>query len=102
MKHDIHYILYGKEDSPLTIHFQVANMSKNEIQQNGWTSVPLDPSILFGGEPFKNRPGPLLVADIKFPNDDPIVVKVQSYAQERLPIQTFNHSMRVFYFGMVI
>lgn len=75
-------------------------MAANQIEQNGWTSVPLDPSKLFGGEPFKNAPGPILVADIKFPNDDPIVVKVQSYAKDRLPIQTFNHSMRVFYFGM--
>jgi cyanamide hydratase len=75
-------------------------MSATQIQQNGWTSVPLDPSKLFNGEPYKNVPGPLLVADIKFPNDDPIVAKVQSYAKEKLPIETFNHSMRVFYFGM--
>ncbi|KAL7808381.1 hypothetical protein V8C26DRAFT_296612 [Trichoderma gracile] len=77
-------------------------MLSDEIKQNGWTSVPLDPSKLFGGEPFKNRPEPLLVSDIKFPDDDPIVAKIQSYAKERLPIQTFNHSMRVFYFSSAI
>ncbi|TFB01526.1 Cyanamide hydratase [Trichoderma ghanense] len=77
-------------------------MPADEIKQNGWTSVPLDPSKLFGSQPFQNRPGPLLVADIKFPDDDPIVVKVKSYAKERLPIQTFNHSMRVFYFSSAI
>ncbi|UKZ78172.1 hypothetical protein TrVFT333_005907 [Trichoderma virens FT-333] len=77
-------------------------MSANQIELNGWTSVPLDPSKLFAGEPFKNVPGPILVADIKFPNDDPIVAKVQSYAKEKLPIQTFNHSMRVFYFASAI
>lgn len=75
-------------------------MSTNEVAQNGWTSVPLDPSKLFGGEPFKNAPGPILAADIKFPDDDPIVAKVRSYAKEKLPIETFNHSMRVFYFCM--
>lgn len=77
-------------------------MSATQIQQNGWTSVPLDPSKLFNGEPYKNVPGPLLVADIKFPSDDPIVTKVQSYAKDKLPIETFNHSMRVFYFGSAI
>ncbi|RFU77399.1 cyanamide hydratase [Trichoderma arundinaceum] len=77
-------------------------MSANEIAQNGWTSMPLDPSKLFGGKPFKNAPGPILVADINFPDDNPIVAKVQSYAKEKLPIQTFNHSMRVFYFASAI
>ncbi|KAK1240276.1 hypothetical protein MKX08_007718 [Trichoderma sp. CBMAI-0020] len=77
-------------------------MSANEIAQNGWTALPLDPSKLFGGKPFKNAPGQLLVSDIKFPEDDPIVAKVQSYAKEKLPIQTYNHSMRVFYYATAI
>ncbi|KAL7928936.1 cyanamide hydratase [Trichoderma chlorosporum] len=77
-------------------------MSANEIELNGWTSVPLDPSKLFGGAPFKNAPGSILVADIKFPNDDPIVAKVQGYAKEKLSIETFNHSMRVFYYASAI
>lgn len=75
-------------------------MSTDEIAQNGWTALPLDPSKLFGGKPFRNAPGQLLVSDIKFPEDDSIVAKVQSYAKEKLPIQTYNHSMRVFYYGM--
>ncbi|EHK50976.1 uncharacterized protein TrAtP1_009984 [Trichoderma atroviride] len=77
-------------------------MSTNEIAQNGWTALPLDPSKLFGGKPFRNAPGQLLVSDIKFPEDDPIVAKVQSYAKEKLPIQTYNHSMRVFYYATAI
>lgn len=74
-------------------------MSANEIAQNGWTALPLDPSKLFGGKPYRNAPEQLLVSDIKFPEDDPIVAKVQSYAKEKLSIQTYNHSMRVFYYG---
>ncbi|KAM0449177.1 hypothetical protein ACHAPV_007943 [Trichoderma viride] len=77
-------------------------MSTNEIAQNGWTALPLDPSKLFGGKPFRNAPGQLLVSDIKFPEDDPIVAKVQTYAKEKLPIQTYNHSMRVFYYATAI
>lgn len=60
--------------------------------------MPLDPSKLWGGKPFRNVPEPILVADIPFPKD-PLVLMVQQYVKEKLPIQTFNHSMRVFYFG---
>ena len=74
-------------------------MSTIEIAQNGWTYVPLNPSNLFGGKAFKNIPEPLFISDMKFPSEDLIVAKVQSYAREKLPAQTFNHSMRVFYFG---
>ncbi|KAL6894994.1 hypothetical protein GGI43DRAFT_411603 [Trichoderma evansii] len=77
-------------------------MPANDIAQNGWTALPLDPSKLFGGKPFRNAPGPLLVSDIKFPEDDPVVAKVRSYAKEKLPIQTYNHSMRVFYYTTAI
>lgn len=77
-------------------------MSAKDIAQNGWTALPLDPSKLFGGKPFRNAPGPLLVSDIKFPEDDPIVAKVRSYAKEKLPVQTYNHSMRVFYYTTAI
>ncbi|KAH8131185.1 hypothetical protein LI328DRAFT_138989, partial [Trichoderma asperelloides] len=77
-------------------------MSAKDIAQNGWTALPLDPSKLFGGKPFRNAPGPLLVSDIKFPEDDPIVAEVRSYAKKKLPIQTYNHSMRVFYYTTAI
>lgn len=36
--------------------------------------------------------------EINFP-EDPIVIEVQKYAKETLSIQTFNHCIRVFYFG---
>ncbi|KAK0765802.1 hypothetical protein N5P37_001740 [Trichoderma harzianum] len=74
---------------------------EEHIAQNGWSSLPLDPSQLWGGKPFRNIPGPILVDDIKFP-EDPIAVEVQKYAKEMLPMQTFNHSMRVFYFASAI
>ncbi|KAL7953029.1 hypothetical protein V8C34DRAFT_318543 [Trichoderma compactum] len=72
-----------------------------EVAQNGWSSFPLDPSQLWGGKPFKNIPGPILVDDAKFPKDL-ITIEVQKYAKAMLPIQTFNHSMRVFYFASLL
>ena len=75
-------------------------MSADEVLQNGWTAVPLDAGIIFSGKPFINPPEPLLAADIEFPSaKDPIVKQVQEHAQKVLTRQTYNHSMRVYYFG---
>ena len=73
--------------------------SEEDIAKNGWTAVPVDPKIVLGGKPYIHEPEPLLVKDIAFPWEDPVVAKVHAYAKERLPTQTFNHCMRVFYFG---
>jgi cyanamide hydratase len=74
-------------------------MASNEVLANGWTAVPIDGRQLFNGNTYKHQPTPLKMASIKFPSDDPIVVKVQEYAKEKLPLETFNHSMRVYYYG---
>ena len=77
-------------------------MAPGEIAQNGWHAVPLDPSTIFKGKPYINKPGPLLVADMRFPDEDPVVAKVRDYAREKLPQKTFEHSMRVYYYSTVI
>ncbi|KAF6814156.1 cyanamide hydratase [Colletotrichum sojae] len=77
-------------------------MCQDEIASNGWTAVPVDAGKIFGDKPFLHAPEPLSVNDIKFPADDPVVAKTLQYAQTRLHAQTFNHSMRVFYYGMAI
>ena len=69
------------------------------IALHGWTATPRDPNAIFKSRPYLHAPGPLLVKDIPFPSDDPIVAHVQAYAKEKLSPQTYNHSMRVFYFG---
>lgn len=70
------------------------------IAEHGWTPVPVDAEAIFKGRPYLNRPIPILAKDIHFPSDDVIVAKVQAYAKEHLPPQTYNHSMRVFYWGI--
>ncbi|WYZ42541.1 hypothetical protein EsH8_VI_000240 [Colletotrichum jinshuiense] len=78
-------------------------MSKaDEIALNGWTAVPVDAARILNGKPYIHVPERLLVDDISFPSDDHIVSNVQQYAKDKLPEQTFNHSMRVFYFGSAI
>lgn len=71
--------------------------AKDSIVEHGWTAVPVDPEATFKGKPYLHQPSPVLVKDITFPSDDPIVAKVQDYAKGKLAWQAYNHSMRVFY-----
>ncbi|RAL06905.1 putative cyanamide hydratase [Aspergillus homomorphus CBS 101889] len=77
-------------------------MCRNEVELNGWTSVPVNAGAIFQDQPFITAPGPLSIDEIKFPSDDPVVAKTQEYAQAVLHPQTYNHSMRVYYYGMAI
>ncbi|MCJ1407257.1 hypothetical protein MMC19_001328 [Ptychographa xylographoides] len=72
------------------------------ILEHGFTPVPrdVDHEILRGAKNIKD-PAPLLTKDIDFPSD-PIVQKVQDHAKEQLGEQTYNHSMRVYYYGQAI
>lgn len=74
-------------------------MANNDIALHGWTPIVRDHQALLAGKPYINKPSALLVKDIEFPSDD-LVSKVREHAEEKLPGPTFNHSMRVFYFGM--
>ncbi|KAK3318952.1 hypothetical protein B0H66DRAFT_253790 [Apodospora peruviana] len=74
----------------------------NTVALHGWTPVPRDANAILKSRPYLHKPTPLLVRDIKFPSDDPLVAKVQAYAKEKLSPQTYNHSMRVFYFATTI
>lgn len=68
------------------------------VALHGWTAVPRDAKVILAGKPYINKPESLLVKDIKFPSEDPVVASIQEYALEKLSPQTFNHSMRVYYF----
>ncbi|KAJ5822640.1 cyanamide hydratase [Penicillium robsamsonii] len=77
-------------------------MCHQEIAANGWTSMPANAGAIFGDQPFINKPESLSLSDIKFPFDDPTVAKTLKYAKEALHPETFNHSMRVYFYGMAI
>ncbi|KAJ5392600.1 hypothetical protein N7509_008090 [Penicillium cosmopolitanum] len=77
-------------------------MCQHEIASNGWTSVPVDAGVIFGDRPFINEPENLSISEVSFPSDDPIVTKTFDYAKRVLHPAAFNHSMRVYYYGMVI
>ncbi|KAJ5922290.1 hypothetical protein N7516_009993 [Penicillium verrucosum] len=77
-------------------------MCHQEIAANGWTSTAANAGAIFGDQPFINKPDALCFTDIKFPFDDPTVAKTLKYAKETLHAETFNHSMRVYFYGMAI
>jgi len=78
-------------------------MSNPAIETYGWTAVPrkfetlLSQSNAESAGPAK----PLSVASIPLP-DSPLAQAVHEYAKKELAIETFNHSMRVFYYGQAI
>ncbi|KAL2757337.1 hypothetical protein ACRALDRAFT_1060739 [Sodiomyces alcalophilus JCM 7366] len=76
--------------------------SNDDIKKNGWDACPLNPAKILKGKAFLHEPKPLRVDEISFPSDDPVVAKVQEYAKARLMEQAYNHSMRVYYYGMTM
>ncbi|KAI8625292.1 hypothetical protein F5Y19DRAFT_450934 [Xylariaceae sp. FL1651] len=75
--------------------------SVDDISKHGWTAVLRDADAIFKTKP-PVKPSPLGIADMRFPSDDPVVAKVQRYAKEHLIEQTYNHSMRVYCWGLSI
>ena len=74
--------------------------NETSISTDGWTAVSRAQSkILSKVDP--NSPAKFKVDDIELPGSD-VVKKTHKYAKERLPEETFNHSMRVYYYGSAI
>jgi len=67
------------------------------IEKYGWSAIPRSQSKLL--ERVKPKtPKPIAMSEVT-PPSSPVVRKVHDYVKERLPEETFNHSMRVFYYG---
>ena len=64
----------------------------------GWTALPRDPSVILHGKENVKDPQPVKVADVQLPDTD-LAKKVLEYARKELREETFNHSMRVYYYG---
>jgi cyanamide hydratase len=66
-----------------------------QVEEYGWTATPCDASQLKLYVP----PAPQLVDDLPCP-DTAVAKASMEYAKAELPPHTFNHSMRVYYYGM--
>lgn len=74
---------------------------EQEIEAYGWQAVPRsNAAILNMAQKFEEAPV------FRFPEleqnltQTDLTQKVEKYAKEQLPMETFNHSMRVFLYGM--
>jgi cyanamide hydratase len=74
-------------------------LSRDEqILEYGWTALPCDPSQWGGDKKNHHNPTPQLCEQVPIP-DTPLVKAAMEYVKSELPEHTFNHSMRVFYYG---
>ena len=76
----------------------MASSRDSDILEHGFTAVPRDINKILNGTGKLHDPSPLLTKDIPFPSS-PLVLEVQKYAKANLNEQTYNHSMRVYYYG---
>ncbi|THV03503.1 cyanamide hydratase [Dendrothele bispora CBS 962.96] len=68
----------------------------------GFTPVVRDPEILFRDHPTASpKQDPFVVNDFPLP-DSPLVQSVKAFVQKELDEQTFNHSNRVYIYGVAL
>lgn len=77
-------------------------MSEN-VSFYGFTPVPRDPEVLFAGHPTASGDNPkqdlFVASDFPLP-DSPVVEQVKAFVKKELDEQTYNHSHRVYIYGM--
>jgi cyanamide hydratase len=71
------------------------------MSKYGFTAQPRDINFLLKGRKNIHDPSLVMVADIKLPETS-LAKRVHEYAKTELREETFNHSMRVYYFGRAI
>ncbi|EKG18575.1 hypothetical protein MPH_04173 [Macrophomina phaseolina MS6] len=67
----------------------------------GWRAVPRNPAVVLQGKSKLTDPIPLTLEDMPFPDTD-LVRQSLARVQKQLPIETLNHSLRVYYYGLAI
>ncbi|KAJ5682264.1 HD domain containing protein [Penicillium macrosclerotiorum] len=71
----------------------------------GFTAVPASAQALLASTPAYPRqssaPAPIPARDTPMPNT-PLAVRINSYAKAHLPEPTYNHSLRVYHYGLAI
>ena len=77
----------------------------NPINTYGFTAVPASAQALLTSTPAypppTTAPIPILVSDTPIPNT-PLATRINAYAKAHLPTPTYNHSLRVYHFGLAI
>jgi cyanamide hydratase len=76
-------------------------MSNPAIDTYGWTAVPVKLEALLSLSKDSGSAPPFSTTSITLPSS-PLAKSALEYAKKELPIETFNHSLRVFYYGSAI
>lgn len=71
----------------------------NPIKDFGWEPVPRSFETLLGSRKEVKKAEPIKVDEIELPNTK-LAQEIIDYAKKELPEPTFNHSKRVFYYGI--
>lgn len=78
-------------------------MSANPITEYGFTAVPASAIQILNDPTTKPSSPPPAITLSSFPTPDTALAKrIQAYAKTHLPEPTYNHSLRVYYFGQAI
>lgn len=70
------------------------------LEVHGWTAQPRSVSTFLGDTNALPAPKPQRVDEIPLPSSA-LATAVLEYAKRELREETFNHSMRVYYYGTV-
>ena len=70
----------------------------NPIQDYGWEAQPRSFEALLASRVAPRKAEPVKINDIKVPNTK-LARDVAEYTRKEYEEQTFNHCMRVFYYG---
>lgn len=73
------------------------NIKNAELSPNGWAAVSRSFKKSLA-DVDKNKQAELSVNEAKSPSTE-VAKKTHAFAKEQLPEKTFNHSMRVWYYG---
>ena len=82
--------------------FRLKNMPiiNPAVEAYGWTAVPRDLTALISSQSqATGPPKPILASSVVVPGTV-LAKEVLEYAKKELPIEVFNHSMRVYYYGI--
>jgi cyanamide hydratase len=74
-------------------------MSNPAVEKYGWIAVPRKVELLLQQSEASGPAKPISVSSIQVP-DSALVKAVHEYTKKELAIETFNHSMRVYYYGI--
>lgn len=73
------------------------------VREYGLTPVLSSAEQLFEQAGLKNKAAPSAIPVSATPvPDTPLARRIQAYARDHLPAPTFNHSMRVYHYGLAI